>query len=58
MSKDFCMDCGVLLAPDTGICPVCGFDNHQAAESEGLFGETALWDVLSDDVIPENILDY
>ncbi len=27
MSKDFCMDCGMLLSPRTSICSVCGFDN-------------------------------
>jgi RNA polymerase subunit RPABC4/transcription elongation factor Spt4 len=27
MSKDFCMDCGMLLSPHTSICAVCGFDN-------------------------------
>ena len=58
MSKDFCMDCGVLLAPDTGICPVCGFDNHQAMGPESPSGDAVLLDVLSDHVIPENILDY
>lgn len=27
MSKDFCMDCGMVLSPHTNICAVCGFDN-------------------------------
>lgn len=27
MSKDFCLDCGMLLSPNTSICYVCGFDN-------------------------------
>lgn len=27
MSKDFCMDCGMLLSPNTSICSSCGFDN-------------------------------
>ncbi len=27
MSYDFCLSCGVLLAPGVVQCPVCGFDN-------------------------------
>jgi len=27
MSYDFCLDCGVLLAPTVYDCPVCGYDN-------------------------------
>ncbi len=28
MSKDLCLDCGMLLSPNTGVCAVCGFDNN------------------------------
>ena len=28
MSKDFCMDCGMLLSPHTSVCSVCGYDNN------------------------------
>ena len=28
MSKDFCMDCGMLLSPHTSVCHVCGYDNN------------------------------
>jgi hypothetical protein len=28
MSKDFCMDCGMLLSPHTSICSDCGYDNN------------------------------
>lgn len=28
MSLDFCLDCGMLLSPYTGLCAVCGFDNN------------------------------
>jgi len=24
-----CRDCGILMPPDTGTCPGCGFDNAQ-----------------------------
>ncbi|GEM_PF-565768 len=27
MSKDLCLDCGMLLSPRSRICSVCGFDN-------------------------------
>lgn len=35
MSKDCCMDCGMLLSPHTSICSVCGFDNKYDNKSDG-----------------------
>ncbi len=27
MMKKCCKDCGMMLSPNTHVCPVCGYDN-------------------------------
>lgn len=34
MTHDFCLSCGVLLAPQVVQCPVCGFSNAFDEEGE------------------------
>jgi hypothetical protein len=53
MSKEFCMDCGMLLSPHTSICSVCGFDNNYENYSNIAFeGDEPLY--LRDEFVPEN----
>ena len=53
MSKDFCMDCGMLLSPHTRICSVCGYNNDYDHFSDIALDIDQLIDP-SDDLIPEN----
>lgn len=34
MFKNFCMDCGMLLSPNTSVCAVCGFDNNKKNDDD------------------------
>lgn len=52
MSKDFCMDCGMLLSPYTNICSVCGYDNSYDDFSDITLDIDPFYDV-NDDVIPD-----
>ncbi|WP_022664153.1 hypothetical protein [Desulfospira joergensenii] len=53
MSKDFCMDCGMLLSPDTNICSVCGFDNNDDDHPDISLDIPHLID-SNDGFVPEN----
>jgi hypothetical protein len=52
MSKDFCMDCGMLLSPHTSICSVCGHDNNYDDLSDITLDMDQLID-MNDDFVPE-----
>ncbi len=39
MSYDFCLSCGVLLAPGVVQCPVCGFDNAFDEQEDPVIGD-------------------
>lgn len=54
MSKDFCMDCGMLLSPHTCTCPVCGYDNSYDGFSDIALDIDQLSDTNIDIVVPEN----
>ena len=51
MSKDCCMDCGMLLSPNTNVCSVCGFDNKEE-DDPNLFFDAVPYS--SEDFVPEN----
>lgn len=52
MSKDICMDCGMILPANQKICTVCGFDNgHQDREASSF---TEYPTDFPEDVAPEN----
>jgi RNA polymerase subunit RPABC4/transcription elongation factor Spt4 len=53
MSKDFCMDCGMLLSPHTSICCVCGYDNYYDDFSDIVLDIDQMIDTKYD-VVPEN----
>jgi RNA polymerase subunit RPABC4/transcription elongation factor Spt4 len=53
MSKDFCMDCGMLLSPHTSVCTVCGYNNEYDDFSDIVLDMDQLFDP-SEDLIPEN----
>ena len=53
MSKDFCMECGILLSPHTSVCSVCGCDNNYDGLSDVAVDIDQLIDI-TDDFIPEN----
>ena len=57
MSKDFCMDCGMLLSPHTSICSVCGFDNTLDGFSDIALDIDQLLET-NDDFISENHLGF
>lgn len=52
MSKNFCMDCGMLLSPHTSICSVCGHDNNYDDFSDISLDIDQLIDV-DDGYVPE-----
>ena len=39
MNYDFCLGCGVLIAPQVRQCPVCGFSNAFDEEGELILDE-------------------
>ncbi len=51
MSNEFCLDCGMLLSPNTSLCAGCGFDNNY--EDDIAMDIDQLID-MSEDFIPEN----
>lgn len=51
MSNDFCMDCGMLLSPNSSICSVCGFDNKEENDPD-LFFDAGMY--AEERYIPEN----
>ncbi len=53
VSKDFCMDCGMLLSSHTSICPVCGFDNNYDDFSDIELDLDQLAE-MNDEIMPEN----
>lgn len=53
MSKDFCLDCGMLLSPNTSLCAVCGFDNNYDYYPDIALDVDQLIDT-NDDFVPEN----
>ena len=57
MSKDFCMDCGMLLSPHTSICAVCGYDNNFDDFSDMPLDIDQLA-ILNNDFIPDQIPEF
>ena len=53
MSKDFCMNCGMLISPKTSICAGCGFDNNYDDYSDIALDIDQLINA-EDDFVPEN----
>lgn len=53
MSKDFCMDCGMLLSSHTSTCSVCGYSNSYDGFSDIAFEIDQLIDT-NVDIVPEN----
>ena len=53
MSKDFCMDCGMLLSPHTSVCAVCGYDNNYDDLSDITLDVDQLVH-LNDDFVPDH----
>jgi uncharacterized Zn finger protein (UPF0148 family) len=58
MSQDFCKDCGVLLSPNTSICPVCGFDNNYEQDRYIPADEEWWMPEYYDDTVPDNYPGY
>lgn len=56
MSKESCLDCGMLLSPRNRICSVCGFDNDAWENPETGFrtNDPEVWMDLREEMIPEN----
>ena len=52
MAYDFCIGCGVLLAPYVYECPICGFDNSFGQETDTELKDDFLKD-LRDDINPD-----
>ncbi|MBU1194384.1 MAG: hypothetical protein KKE62_01030 [Proteobacteria bacterium] len=57
MSKDFCMDCGMLLSPKSNICKVCGLDNSENDYSDIALDINYLIDA-NDDFVQEIDLEF
>lgn len=49
MSYDFCLGCGVLLAPNVYDCPVCGFDNDFCKSEELFIDDDLLYELDIED---------
>ena len=56
MSKDLCLDCGMLLSPGSRLCSVCGFDNEAWENPETNIGskDPDYWMVFREEVVPES----
>lgn len=57
MSKDFCMDCGMLLSSKSNICKVCGLDNSENDYSDIALDINYLIDA-NDDFVQEIDLEF
>ena len=53
MSKDFCMDCGMLLSPHTSVCSVCGYDNNYDDDFSDIAMDIDQLINMDDNFIPE-----
>ena len=56
MSKELCLDCGMLLSPRSRVCSVCGFDNDACDNPEKGFksNDPDSWMDFHDETVPES----
>ena len=55
MPGDVCKDCGMMLSPDTSLCPVCGFDNRYDARADADYNADLGMQLYGgDECAPEN----
>mgnify|MGYP001554261732 FL=1 len=57
MAYDFCLGCGVMLAPHVYDCPICGFDNS-FGEDQDFEIEDDVFNHLAEDGYLESESDY
>jgi len=53
MTYDFCLSCGVLLAPQVYQCPVCGFSNTFNEDGETVLDDPFL-KAFNDEFLSDN----